>query len=192
MIKRLSQKYKEEVVPEMMREFGYKSVMAIPKIEKVILNTSFGRLIGGKSKEEQKKIIDLMVRDLSLIAGLRPVLTKAKKSISGFKIRKGMPIGAMVTLRKKKMNDFLEKLIHINLPRTRDFRGLDPDSVDNNGNLTIGIKEDIVFPEVSDEGLIFGLEATIVSTAKSKKEGLRLFRLLGFPFKTDKSNKLSK
>lgn len=185
MIKRLSQIYKEAVVPTMMKEFHYKSIMAVPKIEKVVLNTGFGRLIATKSKEEQKKVVDTIIHDLALIAGLRPVLTKAKKSISSFKIRKGMPIGAMVTLRKTKMNDFLEKLIHIDLPRTRDFRGLDPDAVDEDGNLTIGIKEDIIFPEVSQEEMrhMFGLEITVVSTARSKKEGLELFKLLGFPLR---------
>ena len=186
MIKRLSQIYKDKVIPTMMKEFHYKSIMAVPKIEKVVLNTGFGRLITGRAKDEQRKIIDTIVHDLALIAGLRPVLTKAKKSISSFKVRKGMPIGAMVTLRKNKMEDFLEKLIHIDLPRTRDFRGLNPDAVDDKGNLTIGVKEDIIFPEVSQEEMkhMFGLEITIVSTARNKEEGLKLFKLLGFPFKS--------
>lgn len=182
---KLQDKYKKEVIPQMMERFGYKNKMAVPKIEKVVVNTGFGRLISGKTSEEQKKIQDAILEDLSLITGQRPILTKAKKSISGFKIREGLPIGAKITLRGKRMYDFLERLIHIALPRSRDFRGIDPGSIDEEGNLTTAIKEHIAFPEISPEKVknIFGFEITVVTTAKTREEGLELLRLLGFPIK---------
>lgn len=182
---KLQEKYKKEVIPAMQEKFGYKSTMAVPKIEKVKVNTGFGRLISGKTKGEQKKIHEPILEDLAFICGQRPILTKAKKSISGFKIREGMPVGAQVSLRKQKMYDFLERLIHIGLPRSRDFQGIDPKSFDREGNLTIAIKEHIVFPEISPEKVknIFGFEITIVTTAKTKEEGIELLRLLGFPIK---------
>jgi len=171
----------------MMEKFGYKNPLAVPYIEKVVVNTSFGRLVSGKSRQEAEKASKGILEDLSLMTGQRPILTEAKKSISSFKLRKGTPIGAKVTLRKQKMYDFLERLIHIVLPRVRDFAGLEPGSVDKEGNLTIGIKEHIVFPEVSAEKMktIFGLEITVVTNAKNKSEGLELFRLLGFPIKSN-------
>ena len=183
---RLKDKYKKEVVPVMMKKFGYKNIMAVPKIEKVVINTGFGKLITGKTSDEQSKIFEAVSKDLSLITGQKPILTKAKKSISSFKIRKGLPVGARVTLRKKKMYDFLERLIHIALPRSRDFRGIDQKSVDKNGSLTIGVKEHIIFPEIMPEKVrnIFGLEITIATTAKTREEGLELLRLLGFPIKS--------
>jgi large subunit ribosomal protein L5 len=183
---RLKEKYIEEVIPQMMEKFGYKNPMAVPRIEKVIVNTGFGRLVAGKSSEEQKKIWQQILADLALICGQRPILRKAKKSISGFKIKAGFPIGAVVTLRRKRMFDFLERLIQIALPRSRDFQGLNPESFDKAGNLTIGIKEHIVFPEILPEKAknIFGLEITIVTTAKRKEEGMELLRLLGFPIKS--------
>jgi large subunit ribosomal protein L5 len=182
---RLPEKYKKEVIPEMMKKFGYKNSMAVPKLLKVTVNTGFGKLISGKTSEEQKKILNSILDDLALICAQHPVLTKAKKSISGFKIRKGLPIGAKVTLRKKKMYDFLGRLIHIALPRSRDFRGIEPSSFDKKGNLTIGIREQIAFPEVSPERTknIFGLEITVVTNAKKREEGLELLKLLGFPIK---------
>ena len=145
MILKLKEKYKKEVIPDMMEKFGCKNKMAVPKIEKVVVNTGFGRLIAGKTSEEQKKIRDAILEDLALLSGQRPILTRAKKSISGFKIKEGMAIGAQITLRGKKMNDFLERLIHIVLPRSRDFRGIESKSLDKKGNLTIGIKEHIAF-----------------------------------------------
>lgn len=183
---RLQELYKKEVIPAMREKFGYKNNMAVPKIEKVIINTGFGRLIAGKSSEEQKKILDNVLNDLSLIAGQQPILTKAKKSIAGFKIRQGMAIGAKATLRRKKMYDFLDRLIHIALPRSRDFRGIDPKSVDKRGNLTIGIKEQISFPEILPEKtrFIFSFEIIVTTTAKTKEKGLELLKLLGFPIKT--------
>lgn len=182
----LQEKYKKEVVPAMMEKFGYKNPMAVPRVEKVVANAGFGRLISGKTSEEQKKIQDFILEELGLICGQRPVLKRAKKSISGFKIREGMAIGVAVTLRGKRMFDFLERLIHIAFPRTRDFRGIDPKSFDKKGNLTIGVKEHINFPEVSPEKAknIFGLEITVVTTAKNREEGIELLRLLGFPIKS--------
>ena len=182
----LKEKYQKEVAPEMMKKFGYKSIMAVPRMRKAVLNTGFGRLIvNSKTSDEQKKIYTSIMDDLSAICGQRPVLTLAKKSISTFKTRQGMPLGAKVTLRGKKMYDFLEKLINIALPRSRDFRGLEISSVDNNGNLSVGIKEHIIFSEVSPEKTraIFGFEVCVATDAKSKERGLELFRLLGFPIK---------
>lgn len=185
---RLKEKYQKEVVPQMMKKFGYKNRMAVPKIEKVVINTSFGKMISDKNKEEQRKIIENILEDLSLISGQRPILRKAKESISGFKLKKGTPVGAKVTLRRKMMNDFLERLIHIALPRSRDFKGIDLDSFDKKGNLTIPIKEQITFPEVSPEKtkVLFGLEVTVVTNAKKREEGIELLRLMGFPIKYEK------
>ena len=182
----LKDKFEKEVIPAMMDKFGYKNKMAVPKIEKVIINTGFGKEISGKTSDEQKKISESILNDLSLIAGQRPILTKAIKSISSFKIRKGLPIGAKVTLRGKKMDDFLMRLIHIALPRSRDFRGINPKSLDKKGNLTMGIKEHICFPEILPEKIknIFGLEVTVTTTAKTREEGLELLKLLGFPIKS--------
>lgn len=183
---RLKDKYQKEVIPEMIKKFGYKNPMAVPKIEKVNVNTGFGRLTAGKSSDEQRKISEAVLNDLALICGQRPVLTKAKKSISAFKTRIGLPIGAKVSLRGKMMYDFLERLIYIALPRSRDFRGLEAKSIDKSGNLTLGIKEHISFSEILPEKAknIFGLEVTVVSNAKSREEGLELFKLMGFPIKS--------
>lgn len=182
----LQQIYKKQVIPAMMQRFGYKSPMAVPRIGKVVVNTGFGRLVAGLSSEEQKKAREAIVQDLAFICGQKPVFRTAKKSISGFKLRKGQIIGAVVTLRRKRMYDFLERLIHIALPRSRDFRGIDPKSIDALGNLTIGIKEHIVFPEISPEKVrhIFGLEITVVTNAKTREEGIELLKLMGFPIKT--------
>lgn len=170
----------------MREKFGYKSIMAVPKIKKVVVNTGFGRLAVGKTGDEQKKLCESIVADLSLICGQKPILTKAKKSISSFKLREGMHIGAMVTLRGARMYDFLERTIHIALPRTRDFRGIDSKAFDQKGNLTIAVKEHTVFPEISPERVrsIFGLEITVVTSAKTREEGLELLKSLGFPIKT--------
>jgi len=182
---RLQEKYKNEVIPVMQEKFGYRNKMAVPKIEKVVINTGFGRLINGKSSDEQKKIYNAILEDLALIAGQKPVLTKAKKSIAGFKIRKGMEIGAMVTLRRKKMYDFIERLINIALPRSRDFKGISTKSFDKKGNLTLGIKEHIIFPEISPEAakIIFGFQVIITTNAKNREEGIALLKAMGFPIK---------
>ncbi len=184
---KLSEKYKKEVIPEMMKKFGYKNKMAVPRIEKTVINTSYGRLLSDKTGEETRKAIDLILQDLTLITGQKAVKTYARKAIAGFKIRQGLAIGAKVTLRGKKMFDFLEKLINIVLPRTRDFNGLSLQSVDEQGNLTLAIKEQIAFPETVQEKAknIFSLEITVVSSAKNKEGGLNLFKLAGFPFKKD-------
>lgn len=182
----LLEKYKKEVIPAMMAKFNLKNAMAVPKIEKAIVNSGFGRMITEKTSDEQKKICDAILNDLSLITGQKPNLTRAKKSISSFKIREGVAVGARVTLRGKKMMDFLERLIHVGLPRSRDFRGIDQKSIDKKGNLTVGIKEHICFPEVSPEKVkaIFGFEVTIVTTAKKREEGIELLKLLGFPIRS--------
>jgi len=178
-------KYIEKVIPEMMKKFGYKNIMAVPKIEKVIINTGFGRRVSGKTSDEQKKIQGSIMNDLSLITGQACVLTKAKKSISGFKLRQGMAVGAKVTLRGKRMYDFLDRTILIVLPWGRDFQGISIKSIDGSGNLTFAVKEHIVFPEIEPEKArnIFGLEISVVTTAKNKEQGLELLRLLGFPIR---------
>ncbi|MBI2625313.1 MAG: 50S ribosomal protein L5 [Candidatus Nealsonbacteria bacterium] len=185
-MQKLQEKYKREVVPKMREKFGYKNDMAVPRVEKVSVNTGFGRLAVGKSGEEQKKIQESILQDLALITGQRPVLTRSKKSISAFKLRENMPIGAKVTLRKKKMNDFLERVINIALPRSRDFRGIQASSIDKKGGLTIGIKEHIAFPEVSPERVkqIFGFEITVATNAKTREEAQELLKLMGFPIKS--------
>lgn len=182
---RLKEKYQKEVIPQMMEKFSHKNKMAVPKIEKVLVNTGFGKLVSGKTSKEQEGIINSILEDFALICGQKPILTKAKKSIAGFKIRKGIPIGTKVTLRKKMMYDFLERLINIVLPRSRDFQGIETSSFDKKGNLTIGIKEQIDFPEVSPERTknIFSLEVTVVTASKKREEGVELLKLLGFPIK---------
>ena len=159
--------------------------MAVPKIEKAVVNAGFGRLAVSLSGDEQKKSREAIFKDLSIICGQAPVFTRAKKSISSFKLRQGMVVGVKVTLRREKMYSFLERLINIALPRSRDFRGIDPKSVDEFGNLTIPILEQIIFPEVSAEQArrIFGFEVTVTTTAKTKEEGLELLRGMGFPIK---------
>lgn len=181
----LKEKYRKEAVPAMQKLFHYKSPMAVPRVVKVTLNTGIGRIVAGKSPEEQKKIAQDIAQDLSLIAGQRAVATLAKRSIASFKSRKGMPIGVKVTLRGQRMYDFLDRLINIVLPRSRDFQGLDAKSLDKKGNMSIGIKEHIFFPEISPEKVkhMIGLEVTVTTSAKSREEGAALLRLLGFPIK---------
>ena len=182
---RLPEKYKKEVIPAMKEKFGYTNDMAVPKIEKVVVNASFGRLVSGKSSEEQKKIHQEILEALSLICAQKAQLRPAKKAIASFKTRKGMPLGAKVTLRGKRMYDFLERLINIALPRTRDFGGISSDSFDKKGNLTIGIREQIAFPEILPEKAknIFGFEITVATSAKKREEGIELLKLMGFPIK---------
>lgn len=184
---RLKEKYEKEVIPSMMDKFGYTNPMAVPKVEKVVVNTGFGSLVSDKTSGERKKIYEAILKDLSSITGQYPLLTRAKKSISGFKIRQGLPVGAQVTLRGKRMYDFLERIIHITLPRSRDFEGISSQSIDRGGNLTIAIREHIAFPEILPEKVkaIFGLEITVVTTAKNKDEGLELLKLLGLPIKKE-------
>ncbi len=176
---RLKEKYSAEVVPAMMKEFGYKSIMSVPKMEKVTLNMGLGEAI------QNIKVLDSGVEELTMIAGQRALVTKAKKSIAGFKLRQGMPIGCTVTLRRDKMYDFLDKLFNIAFPRVRDFRGLSDKSFDGRANCTIGIKEHIIFPEIDYDKVdrMKGLNITIVTTAKTDAEGLYLLKHLGMPFR---------
>ena len=176
---RLKEKYEKNVVPAMMKEFGYKSIMAVPRLEKVVLNMGLGEAIFNI------KVLDNGVEELSLISGQKPVITKARRSIAGFKLREGMPIGCVVTLRRGKMYDFLDKLFNVALPRVRDFRGLSDKVFDGRANCTIGIKEHIIFPEIDYDKIdkIKGLNITIVSTAKTDVEGHFLLKQLGMPFR---------
>jgi large subunit ribosomal protein L5 len=181
----LKEQYKKEAIPKMKQKFGYKNDFAVPKIEKAVINVGFGKMVAGKGSDERRKIIKSIADDLSLICGQKPVLTKARQSISGFKIRKGLEVGIMVTLRKRRMFDFLERLIHVTLPRSRDFSGIKTSAFDKTGNLTLAVKEQIAFPEISPEKIkkLFSLEITVVTNAKTKEEGVELLRLLGFPIK---------
>lgn len=183
---RLAEKYKREVIPEMMKKFGYKNPMAVPKIKKVIVNVGFGRMVIDKTSKEAEKIQKYIFNSLALITGQKPQRREAKKSISSFKLREGMTVGARVSLGGKRMYYFLEKLIGLVLPRTRDFKGLSPKAFDKEGNLTIGFKEFTPFPEISPEKEkgIFGLEVTVVTTAKNQEEGIELLKLIGFPIKS--------
>lgn len=178
---RLSEKYKKEVIPAMMKKFGYENKLAVPQIKQAVLNVGIGRFL------DKKEVVEKIAQDLAIIAGQKPVFTQAKKAISGFKIRAGQKVGLRVTLRGQRMWDFLERLVFLALPRTRDFHGLAPKTVDQQGNLTIGIKEHIVFPEASSENIkqIFGLEVCISTNAKNQEQGLALFRCLGFPIKSE-------
>ncbi|MBD3208340.1 MAG: 50S ribosomal protein L5 [Candidatus Nealsonbacteria bacterium] len=184
-MKHLPEKYSKEAVPAMMKQFGYDNKAAVPKIDKVVVNMGIGKMIAGKSSNEEKKVIESAMDAFTQITGQRPVITKARKSISGFKLREGSPAGVKVTLRGKRMYDFLERLIHIALPRSRDFEGIKKSSFDKYGNLTIPLKEHIAFPEILPEEAkkIFSLEITIVTTIDEKEEGIALLKLLGFPIK---------
>ncbi|MFH0972693.1 MAG: 50S ribosomal protein L5 [Patescibacteria group bacterium] len=175
----LKEKYKKEIIPKMKEKFGYKNDLAAPKLEKAVVNVGFGKHV--KEKEYVKHIQEILEK----ITGQKPILTKAKKSISPFKLRQGMIIGAKVTLRGNRMYDFVEKLINITFPRVRDFRGINEKSVDKTGNLSVGFKEHLAFPEIAVDDVenSYGLEICIATTAKSREEGLELFKLLKFPLK---------
>ncbi len=177
---RLKEKYENEVVPAMMKEFGYKSIMAVPRAEKVVLNMGLGEAI------YNIKALDKGVEELSLIAGQKAVVTNARKSIAGFKLRQGMPIGCTVTLRRQRMYDFLDKLFNVAFPRVRDFRGLSEKTFDGRANCTIGIKEQIIFPEIDYDKIdkIRGLNISIVTSAGTDAEGLFLLKALGMPFRS--------
>ncbi len=175
------EKYFKKAIPAMKEKFGYGNNLAVPRIEKVIVNVGTGKI----SKEADR--VEEIIKSLSEIAGQRPIKTKARKAISGFKIRQGLEIGAKVTLRGKRMWQFIDRLINAALPRIRDFQGIEAKSIDEKGNLNIGIKEHIVFPEIAPEKVknIFSLQVTVVTNAKSREEGKELFKLLGFPIRTD-------
>ena len=177
---RLKEKYHSEVVPALMKEFGYKSIMAVPRMRMVVLNMGLGEAI------QNIKVLDSGVEELTLIAGQRAVVTKAKRSIAGFKLRQGMPIGCMVTLRRNRMFDFLDKLFNVTMARVRDFRGISDKIFDGRGNCTIGIKEHIIFPEIDYDKIdkMKGINISIVTTAKTDEEGLYLLKHLGMPFRS--------
>lgn len=177
---RLKDYYKKEVVPIMIKEFGYKNPMAVPKLNKIVINMGLGEAI------QNIKILDSAVEELALVSGQRPIITKARKSIAQFKLREGMSIGCMVTLRGERMYEFFDRLVNIALARVRDFRGVTPKSFDGRGNFTLGIHEHIIFPEISPEKVdkIKGMNVVIVTTAKTDEEGRRLLRLMGMPFRT--------
>jgi len=177
----MEEKYKKEAVHLMKEKFGYKNTLAVPRIKKTVINVGVGSVL----RDEQTQ--NAVAKDLAEITGQKAVPTLAKKAISAFKIRQGMVVGYKVTLRGKRMFDFLSRLVDVVLPRTRDFRGLEQDSIDKSGNLSIGIKEHIIFPEIFPEEVkrIFGMEITVVTDAKSREEALELFKLLGFPIKKD-------
>ena len=176
---RLKTFYENEVRPQLIKEFSYRNLMEVPKVQAIVLNMGLGEAI------QNIKILDNAVEELALIAGQKPVITRAKKSIASFKLRENMPIGCMVTLRRNRMYEFLDKLIHIALPRVRDFRGISVKSFDGRGNYTLGIKEHIIFPEINYDKIdkIKGLNITIVTTSRTDEEGRLLLQLLGMPFR---------
>ena len=176
---RLNETYKTEVKTKMMEKFGYKNINQIPKIEKIVVNCCT------KEAVTNSKVVQSIVKDLGIITGQKPVIARAKKSIAGFKLRQGMPLGAAVTLRGEKMYEFLDRLINITLPRVRDFRGISPKGFDGKGNYTLGVKEQIIFPEINYDQIdkIRGLGISIVTTANNNEEGRELLGLFGMPFK---------
>jgi len=176
---RLQDQYKAEIVPKLKEKFGYRNVMQVPRLSKVVVNMGLGDAI------ENVKVIETAAAEISIITGQKPVVTKARKSIANFKLREGVPIGVMVTLRRDQMFHFLDKLIAIALPRVRDFKGVSPKGFDGRGNYTLGIKEQIMFPEVNYDKIdkIRGMNITIVTTARTDEEGLELLRLMGMPFR---------
>jgi large subunit ribosomal protein L5 len=174
----LKEKYEKEVVPYLIKKFGYKNVMQVPKIEKVVLNMRLGEAVSNP------KIIEHAVNDMALISGQRPIVTKAKKSIASFKLREGMPIGCKVTLRKEMAYEFLNRLLNIALARVRDFAGVNPNAFDGRGNYALGIKEQIIFPEIDYDKIdkIRGMDIIITTTAKTDEEAKELLKALGMPF----------
>ena len=176
---RLQEKYINEVVPAMTEKFGYKNVMELPKIAKIIINMGVGEAVGNP------KALDAAVSDLTIISGQKPILTRAKKSLAAWKLRQGMPIGAKVTLRGVRMYQFLDKFMNIALPRVRDFRGINPNSFDGRGNYAIGLKEQLIFPEIEYDKIdkLRGMNIVVVTTAKTDEEARELLKLMGMPFK---------
>jgi len=176
---RLLEQYRKKVIPAMQKEFGIKNVMAVPKVEKVVISVGIGKIV------KDEKTVEKMANDLAKLTGQKLVYRQAKKSIASFKVREGVNIGLMVTLRGKRMYDFMDRLVSVALPRSKDFRGIDTKNFDKNGNLNLGIKESSIFPEIDYETLkdIFSLEVTVVTTARDKQKGIALLRSLGFPIK---------
>ena len=175
----LIEQYRNDIIPTLIKDFDYKSVMQAPRISKIVVNIGLGEAL------DNAKAVEFAMNDLTRITGQRPVTTKAKKSIANFKLREGRIIGMKVTMRSEKMWSFLTRLIHIALPRTRDFQGISPDSFDGRGNYTLGLREQLIFPEIDYDSIdkIRGMEVTIVTTAQTDEEGRRLLTLLGMPFK---------
>jgi len=176
---RLQDQYKADIVPKLKEKFGYRNVMQVPRLSKVVVNMGLGDAI------ENVKVIETAAAEIGISTGQKPVVTKARKSIANFKLREGVPIGVMVTLRRDRMYHFLDKLIAIALPRVRDFKGVSPRGFDGRGNYTLGIKEQIMFPEINYDKIdkIRGMNITIVTTARNDEEGLELLRLMGIPFR---------
>ena len=176
---RLKDLYNKEIVPQLVKDFNYKNIMEVPKLEKIVVNMGLGEAI------QNVKILDSAVEELAIITGQKAVITKAKKSIASFKLRQGMPIGCMVTLRKEKMYEFLDRLLNVSLARVRDFKGVSAKGFDGKGNYSLGVKEQLMFPEINYDKVdkIKGMNITIVTTAKSDEEGRTLLRLLGMPFR---------
>lgn len=175
---RLEQRYKEEIISSLTKRFGYKSPMAVPKLRKIIVNIGLGEAVA------DPKVLDKAVEELAAITGQKPMITRARKSIAGFKLRAGMPIGCMVTLRKQRMYEFLERLINVALPRVRDFKGVSPKAFDGRGNYTLGIREQLIFPEIDYDKVdkLRGLSVSVVTTATTDEEGYALLKELGVPF----------
>ncbi len=174
----LKEQYKNEIAPALMKKFGYKSVMQIPKLDKVIIN------VGAGEARDNPKVIDAIISDISQITGQRPVVCKAKKSVANFKLREGMPIGVKVTLRGERMYEFVERFFGLALPRVRDFRGINPNSFDGRGNYSMGIKEQLVFPEIDYDKIdkVRGMDICFVTTANTDEEARELLTLMGAPF----------
>lgn len=183
-MQRLQVKYKKEILPALIKKFGYKNALTAPRLSKVVINVGVGR----HSKEQA--YIEDAEKSLARIAGQKPVLTKAKKSISSFKIRQGMVVGLKATLRGQRMFDFIDKLVNVSFPRIRDFRGISEKQVDRTGNLTVGFREHTAFPEIRADEIdnVYGLEISVSTTAKNRQEGLEFFKLIGFPFKEEKKS----
>ena len=178
---RLKEFYNQEVAPAMMKKFGYSNVMQIPKVAKIVINMGVSEAVGNP------KALDAAVADLTMISGQKPIVTKAKKSISAFKVREGMSIGTKVTLRSERMYHFMDKLLNVALARVRDFRGISPKAFDGRGNYTLGVKEQLIFPEMEYDKIdkIRGMDITIVTTARTNAEGKALLDAFGFPFKRE-------
>ncbi len=176
---RLRELYRNQVVPALMKEFGYKNPMQVPRLERIVLNVGMGEAI------QNVKILESAANELAVISGQKAVITRAKKAIAGFKLRQGMPIGAKVTLRSRRMYEFFDRLVSLALPRIRDFRGVSPKSFDGRGNYTLGLKEQLIFPEIKYDDVmsIHGMDITIVTTARTNDEGKALLRHLGMPFR---------
>ena len=176
---RLRNRYKDEIVPQLMKDFGFTNVMQVPKLDRIVVNMGLGEAV------QNAKLIESAAEELKAITGRKPVVTRAKKSIASFKLREGMPIGVMVTLRGEQMYDFLDRLISLALPRTRDFKGISPKAFDGRGNYTLGIREQIVFPEINYDRIdrIKGMNVTLVTTAETDEQGRALLKSLGMPFR---------